>query len=184
MESFTVSDSLSSLRLIGIVLLILGFVLTSVVVLVYFWRRSKGNASARTYATILIVISSLIISGGVFYAITGPNSSITVGNRYVTVSGKYIGNETYYTSDIKAAFVENINTGSITLKTRTMGTSLGNINEGRFTLSNGASAYVISDNSTDLVVQLNSGFYLVLGTNNTNALATSFSANVFNVPGY
>ena len=47
------------------------------------------------------------------------------------------------------------------------------------TLGNGDTAYVVSNNSTDLLIQLNSGEYVILGTSNTNALATSFSQSVY-----
>ena len=52
---------------------------------------------------------------------------------------------------------------------------------GIFTLGNGATAYVVSNNSTDLIIQLNSGEYVVLGTSNINALATSFSNSVYSL---
>jgi hypothetical protein len=48
-----------------------------------------------------------------------------------------------------------------------------------FTLGNGKTAYVISNNSTDLIIELNSGKYVILGTSDTNALATSFSQSVY-----
>ena len=59
------------------------------------------------------------------------------------------------------------------------GTNYDHFNVGVFTLGNGATAYVISNNSTDLIIQLTSEKYLVLGTSNTNALATSFSQSVY-----
>jgi hypothetical protein len=62
---------------------------------------------------------------------------------------------------------------------RQVGTDYGNINIGIFTLGNNATAYVLSTNSTDLIIQLNNGQYMILGTSNTNALATSFSQNVY-----
>lgn len=45
-------------------------------------------------------------------------------------------------------------------------------------LANGATAYVVSDNSTSLVIGLSDGNYVILGTNETSALVMAFSKYV------
>jgi len=46
-------------------------------------------------------------------------------------------------------------------------------------LGNGKTAYVVSNNSTDLIIQLDGGKYVILGTSDTNALVASFSQSVY-----
>jgi hypothetical protein len=79
---------------------------------------------------------------------------------------------------ITSAYVGQIGSGNLTLS-KQHGTNYDDFNVGIFTLGNGAKAYVVSDNSTDLIIQLNSGEYVILGTPNTNTLATTFSQLVY-----
>jgi hypothetical protein len=90
------------------------------------------------------------------------------------------GNKNVTSNEIASAFVGQIGSGDFTL-TKQQGTDLGNTNVGVYKLGNGATAYVASTNSTDLIIQLNSGQYVILGTSNTNALAASFSQNVYQI---
>jgi hypothetical protein len=46
------------------------------------------------------------------------------------------------------------------------------------TTGSGATAYVVSDNSTSLVLQLYSGRYMILGTDDTSGLVAAFSQSV------
>ena len=158
--------------------LLAGFVLVIV-------RRSKKNLvllRSNSLVAAFVIGFALLLPGGIIYATTIGSSTIAIGNGYFSVSGQFLDNSTYTKSQIKTAFIdENINSGNLTLTTRNEGTSLGNINVGIYTLSNGASAHVVSVNQTDLIIELNSGPYLVLGTSNTNALVTAFSADVIPV---
>ena len=91
----------------------------------------------------------------------------------------FLGGEKNVTSsEIVAAFVGQIGSGDFTLNKQS-GANNGNTNVGIFTLGNGATAYVASTNSTDLIIQLKNGQYVILGTSNTDALAASFSQNVY-----
>ena len=139
-------------------------------------KRLKGPIGALLVGAILLA-TSFVVSGG------GGGSTIVIRQGSISVSGQFIGNETYPSTDIKTAFVDNVNAGSLTLSNRDYGTALGNYNEGVYTLSNGATAHVVSANQTDLVIELDSGLYLVLGTSNTNALVSDFAANVAPVAG-
>jgi hypothetical protein len=82
------------------------------------------------------------------------------------------------TNKIASAYVGQIGSGNLTLS-KQHGTNYDHFNTGIFTLGNGDTAYVVSSNSTDLIIQLNSGEYVILGTSNTFALATSFSQSVY-----
>jgi len=133
-----------------------------------------------------VVLIALALSG--FFIYYAP-STVTVGSGYVNVqfSGfspnspgvPFIsGSKNFTSSEISDAFVGQIGSGNFTLN-KQYGTNDGNTNIGSFTLGNGATAYVASTNPTDLIIQLNNGQYVILGTSNTDALATSFSQNVY-----
>lgn len=145
-------------------------------------RRKNAKTSQGGVAALVVGIILLATGVGLFSGGTG-GSVIVIRPGSISVSGRFIGNSTYGASDVRAAFVGNIVTGNLTLARRDTGTKLGNINEGIYTLSNGASAHVVSVNQTDLFVELDSGLYLVLGTPNTNALASDFAAAVAPVEG-
>lgn len=144
---------------------------------VFLIRNRKISKSLHSPIGVLLVGVILLVTSFVIYASTG-GSTIVIRQGSITVSGPLIGNDTYKTSDVKTAFVEDVNMGSVTLGTKDYGTNLGNFNEGVYTLSNGATAHVVSANQTDLVIELNSGLYLVLGTSNTNVLVSDFVSNV------
>jgi hypothetical protein len=129
-------------------------------------------------------ILTIALAGGSFFAFYAP-STVTVGSGYITVHFSTLspipfigGDKTVTSSEISTAFVGQIGSGNFTLD-KLYGANAGDINTGVYTLGNGATAYIASTNSTDLIIQLNSGQYLILGTSNTNALATSFSQNVY-----
>lgn len=184
MTVFDIDTALHVLRFVGESLIILGVVLTVVMLALFIRGRRDLGARRKSFSVALVVLVSLIIMGSSFFFLNGSAPSrIIIGNSQVTVSGQFIGNQTYSSSQIKYAFVENINSGNITLSNRNMGTSLGNINEGRYTLSNGASADVVTNNATVLVVELSTGTYLVLGCDNTLAMAQDFANSVHPVSG-
>jgi hypothetical protein len=109
------------------------------------------------------------------------NDNHRSGYVSVTSSGfSGTGNLNFTASEITSAYVGQIGSGNLTLS-KQQGTNYGDFNVGVFTLGNGATAYVVSNNSTDLVIQLNTGDYLILGTSNTNALAQKFSQSVYQV---
>jgi len=64
---------------------------------------------------------------------------------------------------------------------RKHGLDYGNTHVGLFTLGNGATAYVATTNSTCLIIQVTYGDYLIVGGQDTQALANSFSQNIYPV---
>ena len=183
MTTYEVATSIPILHILGYVLV--GAALLILVYTIFFILKDRKRQSrSRPFYTTFIVLFIVLFGIGLsFFFTTGSNSSIIVQKGEITVSGQFIGNNTYTTGEIKSAFEENINSGNITLSNRNIGTSAGSINEGKFTLSNGASAYVVSDNQEDLIVLLDSGLYLVLGPTNLSAFASDFSSNVYSVTG-
>lgn len=184
MYSASVAASLPFLTYTGLSLLIGGVFVIIYSAVVYI--RAKRNGKT-TRVTALMLTGIIILSSGipiyVTQARTSQNATINVGNGYLEISGPRIGEHNYSSSSIKEAFLENINTGSLTLTKRTGGISTGSLNEGNFVLSNGNSAYVIADNYTVLVVEPYTGPTLVLGTTNTDAMAAAFNSEVSPVSG-
>ena len=176
-EQFTVQPS-SSLGLIALVALV-GTGLALLVLAIVIGRRAK---TIRSTFVALIIISVLIIAGGIwlFFATNTP-STITVGSGFVDIQSPGFGgagNMEITSTQIVSAYVGQIGSGNLTLS-KQHGTNYDHFNVGIFTLGNGATAYVVSNNSTDLIIQFNNGEYVILGTSNTNALATSFSSSVY-----
>jgi len=144
-----------------------------------YGRVGVGRGTRR--AAFIIAGIILIGTGVGLYALGGIPSTITVGSGYVYIQSPPLGtgNINVTSSEIASAYVAQIGSGNLTLSTRQWGVSIGNLNLGVFTLGNGKTAHVVSNNPTDLIIQLNNGQYLILGTSNTTALASSFSQNVY-----
>jgi len=176
-EQFTVQPSSS----IGTIALII-MVVTGVAILILALTTGRQAKTVRRTFIALLVIGIAVIGLGVglFYA-TGTPSTITVGSGYVSIQSPSFngaGNLNVPSNQIASAYVGQIGSGNLTLS-KQYGTNYDHFNVGIFTLGNGATARVVSNNSTDLIIQLNSGGYVVLGTSNTKALATSFSNSVY-----
>ena len=126
---------------------------------------------------IAIVLAVLVATIAiVFFVVPVSPSTITITPGQITVSGSPFGTKTYASSVVKKAYVAQIGVGNLTIS-RTAGTSLGDYKEGDFTL-NGSSAYVVSTNSTNLIVALAGGSYLILSPPDFSSFISAFSANV------
>jgi hypothetical protein len=112
---------------------------------------------------------------------------VTIGDGYINVKspdfvrGGFIfgvnDNKNVTSGEIVDAFVGQIGSGNFNLY-KQYGKNTGEANIGLFTLGDGATAYVASTNSTNLIIKLKNGEYLIVGTSDTHALANSFSQNV------
>ena len=146
-------------------------------------RRAKRVR--RTFiALVFIGVVTIGLGIGLTYSI-GARSTITVGNGYVYIDSPSlwgVGDMNITSNQIQSSYVGVIGTGNLTIS-KQHGTNSGDFNVGVFTLGGGATAYVVSDNSTSLVLHLYSGSYVVLGTNDTSALVAAFSHSVQYVPG-
>jgi hypothetical protein len=117
---------------------------------------------------------------GCFFVSNTP-STITVGSGYVNIQSPSFngaGNMNITANKIASAYVGQIGSGNLTLS-KQHGTNYDHFNVGIFTLGNGSKAYVVSNNSTNLIIELNNGEFVILGTSNTNGLAVSFSHSVY-----
>ncbi|MGA3291157.1 MAG: hypothetical protein ABSD42_13065 [Candidatus Bathyarchaeia archaeon] len=176
-EQFTVQPS-SSLGTIALVVLV---VTGAVLLLLTFTTGRRAKTIRRTFI-VLMIIGIVVIGLGVwlFFASNTP-STITVGSGYVSIQSPSFngaGNINITANKIASAYVGQIGSGNLTLS-KQHGTNYDHFNVGIFTLENGGTAYVVSNNSTDLIIKLSSGEYVILGTSNTNSLATSFSQSVY-----
>jgi hypothetical protein len=178
-EQFTVQPPLG----LGLLPLI-GLVVTGVVLIVLAFATGRRAKTIRGTFVLLIITGFAVIGLGIWLFFSGSGSStITIGSGYVSVTSSGFsgtGNLNFTASEITSAYVGQIGSGNLTLS-KQHGTNYGDFNVGVFTLGNGATAYVVSNNSTDLIIQLNTGDYLILGTSNTNALAQKFSQSVYPV---
>ncbi|EGD71944.1 MAG: Putative uncharacterized membrane protein [Candidatus Parvarchaeum acidophilus ARMAN-5_'5-way FS'] len=174
---------------VSLIFLILPIIIGLIIILLGFFGRKKNENTKgiKTTSQITVGIGLAVIALGIilFFAI-GTSYKVTVNTGYIYVSGPAIagGNINVTSGDIASAYVSNILSGNLTLSVRTGGTSIGNINAGKFLLSNNANAYVVSSNSTDIIIKLKSGNYLVLGSSDTYFLASIISKYVYNVSGY
>jgi hypothetical protein len=177
-EQFTVQPSSSWIALVSLVV-------TGVVLLMLALLTGRKAKTARRTFIALTIISLVIIGSGVWiYYETGTPSTITVGPGYVSVHSPDLfgaGDRNITKDQIVSAYIGQLGSGNLTLS-KEHGTNEDQYNVGIFTLGNGQKAYVVSSNSTDLVVQLNSGEYVILGTSNTGTLATYFSQSVYAIP--
>jgi hypothetical protein len=176
-EQFTVQPS-SSLGTIALVALV---VTGAVLLLLALTTGRRAKTIRRTFVA-LMIIGIVVIGLGVwlFFASSTP-STITVGSGYVNIQSPSFtgaGNMNITADKIASAYVVQIGSGNFTLS-KQHGTNYDHLNVGIFTLRNGDTANVVSNNSTDLIIQLKNGEYVILGTSNTNALATSFSQSVY-----
>ena len=187
-EQFTVQPTFVivlaiALAAVGIIILVTGlFNRPLEAPKLYSFGRAGVPVGKGTRRWTFVIVGIMLIGIGVgSYALGGLPSTITVGSGYVSIQSPPFfgaGNMKITSSEIASAYVGQIGSGNLTLSKQD-GTNAGNLNIGVFTLGNGKTAYVVSTSSTDLIVQLNNGQYVILGTANTNALAAAFSQNVY-----
>ncbi len=179
-EQFTVQSS-STIGTIALIIL----VATGIALLVLALTTGRRAKTVRHTFIALLVIGIVVIGLGVglFFAISTP-STITVGSGYVSIQSSSFsgaGNLKVTSDQIVSAYVGQIGSGNLTLS-KQHGTNYDHFNVGIFTLGNGKTAFVVSSNSTDLIIQLDNGEYVILGTSDTAALAASFSQTVYQLP--
>jgi len=184
-EQFTVQPTF--VIVLAIALAAAGIIILVTGLFVRMWEAPKpypfGGVGKGTRRMAFVIGGIILIGTGVgLYALGGIPSTITVGSGYVYIQSPPIGtgNFNVTASEIVSAYVAQIGSGNLSLS-RQWGVTIGNLNLGVFTLGNGHTAYIISDNPTDLIIQVRNGNYVILGTSNTTALAESFSQSVYHL---
>jgi hypothetical protein len=176
-EQFLVQPS-SNLGALVLMLLVGTGVFVIVLALVT-GRRAK--TIRRTFIAIMVIGAVIVVSGVLLFFAVNASSIIAVGPGYVNIESPSFsgaGNMNISSDEIASAYVGQLGSGNLTLS-KQHGTNYDHFNVGIFTLGNGKTAYVVSDNYTDLIVLLKSGEYVILGTSDTDALATSISQLVY-----
>ncbi len=183
-EQFTVQPTSIILTVIPVALIALGAVMVAagfskklLHALVTYSLKSHPIENRYVYLVIGIIIIGL---GTTIYVTSSAPSTITVGPQYVSYQSSFLGaGSMKVTSDqIADAYIGQLGQGDLKMS-RTFGTSAGNVNIGLFTLANGKTAHLVTNNQTSLVIELKSGEYVILGTSDTEAFAESFSQNVY-----
>jgi ethanolamine utilization microcompartment shell protein EutS len=195
----SISVSVVGLQIVGVVLIVFGVVLVIVSVsnrlIKLSYAADRINAlfsvfkdTGNKYAWVLVGVLLLITGGIVVCAAqsTFSSSVVTIGDGYLNIESKAFtfeglfgirGNKNVTSEEITIAFVGQVGSGDFALH-RHLGFDSGDTNIGIFTLGNGATAYIASTNSINLIIELKNGEYLIVGTPDTQALADSFAQNV------
>jgi hypothetical protein len=193
-DQFNVQTSMpDGLYIIVIAFLVVGAILLASYALL--WDRLKhrptfggkivgvGIGLNSKYGLAILGIT-LIVMGGFLYGVgvvdVASPSIVTIGDGYINVeSTNFISHRSknVTSEEIVLAFVDQIGSGDFKLHKQS-GTNFGDTNVGIYTLGNGATAHIATTNSTCLIIQLKNGEYLIVGMQDTQALATSFSQNV------
>jgi hypothetical protein len=178
-----VHNLIIGLIMIGIILVVVNLVLRNRLQSVRSYGIVGMTTGASTKYVLVIFGITLIVLGGFLYGVSGLTSSpavVTVGDGYISVETGMAGvnnNKNVTSEEIVTAFVGQVGSGDFKLH-KTSGTNFGDTNIGRYTLGNGATAYVASTNSTNLIIELKNGEYIIVGNQDTQAIANSFSQNV------
>jgi hypothetical protein len=167
---------------IGLVPTILLIVVAVVAAIHFFFPRESQPRLNKGLAAAIVV--SLLVAGGLAANLLNPSaSSITVGQGQVSINMQGVGSMSFTAAEMKQAYVQNVGEGVLASMFKQVGTNVGDYNVGTFSLRNGATAYVVSDDASNVVVELNNGAYVVMGppSDNFTAFVGYFSENVLQV---
>ncbi len=165
METFTVSGSGFGLGLLIIVFVVIG---AGIAAYLFVPRASKPRLrDVRTMSLVFVILLAFGVS--IFFANPTP-ITITIQQGKVTLSAGAAdgGTNSFLSTEVVQAYADTLGNGVLASISKQYGTNLGNYNVGVFTLSNGATAYVASDNVNNIVVELKDGTYFVFGPPQSN----------------
>ncbi len=185
-EQFVVQQTSIVLTIIPIILIVIG----AVFLLAGFSKKLAhliATYSIKTRPTenryvYLITGAIVIVIGAVIFMGNALPSTITVGPNYVSYESSFLGagSMTIPSDQIANAYVGQLGQGELTMS-RTFGTASGDVCIGLFTLGNGHTAHVLTNNNTSLIIELTNGEYVILGVSDIDALTESFSQNVYSL---
>jgi hypothetical protein len=131
----------------------------------------------------------LIVLGGFIYGVTvaATPSVVTIASGHINIESENFashgvifsisGNKNVTSEEIAVAFVDQVGSGDFKLH-KNYGTNFGDTNIDKYTLGNGASAYIATTNATCLIIELKNGECVILGNQDTQTVADSFAQNV------
>lgn len=175
---FTITPPANNIILIG---LIIPAIVVFIAGISRYGRFGTNKKKLAAIVVILAIVSSGMIWGG-FYLERAASSpaTIEIGNHFIAIDSGETGVVNVTSSQIVNAYVAQIGTGNLTLS-RQHGLYNGVDRIGVFTMGNGATAYVVSSVQQDLIIQMTSGEYMVVGNENITEMVSVFSQDVFNV---
>ncbi|MGD6810684.1 MAG: hypothetical protein ACQCN3_13385 [Candidatus Bathyarchaeia archaeon] len=183
-EQFVVQQTSITLTIIPIVLIILGAVLLSAGFskkLAHLIATYSLKARPTENRYVYLITGAIVIGiGAVIFMGNAIPSTITVGDQYISYQSSFLGagSMNIPADQIANAYVAQLNQGDLTMS-RTFGTASGDVCVGLFALGNGHTAHVLTNNNTSLIIELTNGEYVILGVSDMDALAVSFSQNVY-----
>ncbi len=185
-EQFVVQQTSIMLTIIPIALIILGAVLLSAGFskkLAHFLATYSLKARPTENRYVYLITGAIVIGiGAVIFMGNALPSTITVGDQYISYQSSFLGagSMTIPSDQIANAYIGQLGQGELTMS-RTFGTASGDVCVGLFTLGNGHTAHVLTNNNTSLIIELTNGEYVILGISDIDALTTSFSQNVYSL---
>jgi len=183
-QQFVVQQTSIVLTVIPVILIVLGAVLLSAGfskklahLLATYSLKARPTENRYVY---LITGAIVIAIGAVIFMGNALPSTITVGDQYISYQSSFLGagSMTIPSDQIANAYVAPLGQGELTMS-RTFGTASGDVCIGLFTLGNGHTAHVLTNNKTSLIIELTNGEYVILGVSDMDALTASFSQNVY-----
>lgn len=141
---------------------------------------SYMNTKSIRQLLVLIVVVIAVFAGSyayIHYKVENP-SEITIGNGFIQISSSETGTMNFTSGQISSAYVAHIGSGNLSLS-RIHGLYNSVDRVGVFSMGNGATAYVVSDVPNDLIVELTSGNYLIVGNSNLSAMVSLFNQEVY-----
>lgn len=190
MISFSLGNYSTSQLLVT--LLVVPVVLIALYAVVRGIRAKSLKTSAVAVVAVIVVIIVIIVfvvpeMGG---HSASSNLDIYIGNGFVEFDSSPTGQINVTASQITNVSVVHMDTGLLVMsKEHGLGGGISkttpHINVGAFRLSNGKTAYVASNNLTNLVIDTTGGYYVVLAPqHNITRFLTDFSKYVYPVAGY
>ena len=136
-------------------------------------KTIKGAVFAGLAIPLLI---SLYFSGAF-----SPSPSVSVGGGQILLSASPYFTRTVDSGAVIGAYVTTLGSGNTTIGSRFYGAnwgtaSWGDFALGQFALNNGATAYVLSGQSENVVMRLSDGTYLVLGPSDFGGFVAALEA--------
>lgn len=183
--AYNLSSAVSILPLVSVALV--------AAYVIFYGARTKHLKGAITIAVaivVLMVFVELFALAPLYSGNTSSGVNINIGKGFVEFDASETGMVNVSASQITNVSIVHMDTGLLVMsKDHGLGgrvsQTLNYLNLGVYTLSNGKTAYVASNNLTDLVVGTTDNYYLVLAPqNNLTAFLTDFSTYVYPVPGY
>lgn len=164
----------------------------AVAVLVIGIRNKRMKSAIMTFAVIVAILIMLEVFVMPSFSGQSSTSSVTinVGKGYVEFDSSETGLVNVTASQITNVSVIHMDTGLLVMsKDHGLGgrvsQTVNHINIGAYRLANGKTAYVASNNLTNLVIDTTLGHYVVLAPeHNLTKFLTDFSTYVDAVPGY